>query len=123
MSNKNSMPLSMRSGTSLTRALVLLTLDELINHCVHGGARRGNRLAPREAGDFAGRGERVIGLVRPAASRYLRRLREADLVQSRPDGRRRLFSQEPKALQDVDIWLDQFRGLWNDALSALDAEV
>ena len=39
MSNKNSMPLSMRSGTSLTRALVLLTLDELINHCVHGGAR------------------------------------------------------------------------------------
>ena len=64
-----------------------------------------------------------FGLVQPATSRCLRRLREADLVQSRPDGRRRFYSLEHQTLQDVDAWLDQFRGLWGSALSALEAEV
>lgn len=64
-----------------------------------------------------------FGLVQPATSRHLRRLREAGLVHSRPDGTRRLYSLDPGAFRDVDLWLDQFRGLWGDALSALDAEV
>jgi len=82
-------------------------------------------LADREvpAGEIVDVMEMEFGLVQPATSRYLRRLREADLVQSRPDGRRRLYSLEPKTLRNVDMWLDQFRGLWNGALSALEAEV
>lgn len=64
-----------------------------------------------------------FGLVQPATSRHLRRLREAGLVHSRPDGTRRLYSLDPGALRDIDVWLDQFRGLWSTALSALDAEV
>ncbi len=64
-----------------------------------------------------------FGLVQPATSRHLRRLREVGLVRSRPDGTRRLYSLDPGALRDVDAWLGQFRGLWSSALSALDAEV
>ena len=64
-----------------------------------------------------------FGLVQPATSRHLRRLREAGLVHSRPDGTRRLYSLDPGALRDIDVWLDQFRGLWSSALSALDDEV
>lgn len=64
-----------------------------------------------------------FGLVQPATSRHLRRLRETGLVRSRPDGARRLYSLDPGALRDIDRWLDQFRELWSDALSSLDAEV
>ena len=64
-----------------------------------------------------------FGLIQPATSRHLRRLREVGLVHSRPDGTRRLYSLDPGALRDIDVWLDQFRGLWSSALSALDAEV
>lgn len=64
-----------------------------------------------------------FGLVQPATSRHLRRLREAGLVHSRADGTRRLYSLDPGALRDIDVWLDQFRGLWSEALSALDVEV
>ncbi|MFT4225450.1 ArsR/SmtB family transcription factor [Micropruina sp.] len=64
-----------------------------------------------------------FGLVQPATSRHLRRLREAGLVHSRADGTRRLYSLDPGALREIDVWLDQFRGLWSSALSALDAEI
>ncbi|WP_231442369.1 ArsR/SmtB family transcription factor [Brevibacterium zhoupengii] len=64
-----------------------------------------------------------FGLVQPATSRHLRRLRESGLVHSRAEGTRRLYSLDPAALRDIDTWLEQFRGLWGDALSALDAEV
>ncbi len=67
--------------------------------------------------------DREFGLVQPATSRHLRRLREAGLVRSRPDGSRRLYSIDPSGLRDIDVWLDQFRGLWSSALSALEAEV
>lgn len=82
-------------------------------------------LAEREAsaGELVEVMAAEFGLVQPATSRHLRRLREAGLVHSRPDGTRRLYSLDPGALQDVDVWLDQFRGLWSTALSALDVEV
>jgi DNA-binding transcriptional ArsR family regulator len=64
-----------------------------------------------------------FGLVQPATSRHLRRLREAGLVRSRADGTRRLYSVDPSGLRDIDAWLEQFRGLWSGALSALDVEV
>jgi DNA-binding transcriptional ArsR family regulator len=75
------------------------------------------------AGELGDVMEAEFGLVQPATSRHLRRLREAGLVHSRPDGTRRLYSLDPGALRDIDVWLDQFRALWSDALSALDAEV
>lgn len=90
-------------------------------------ARR--RIVEHLAGNEVSAGELVdvmgaeFGLVQPATSRHLRRLRESGLVHSRPDGTRRMYSLDPSALRDIDMWLDQFRGLWSNALSALDVEV
>lgn len=83
------------------------------------------RLARGEvsAGELADVMEFEFGLVQPATSRHLRRLRETGLVHSRPDGTKRIYSLDPNALRDIDAWLEQFRGLWSDALSSLDAEV
>ncbi|NJC56525.1 ArsR/SmtB family transcription factor [Brevibacterium marinum] len=75
------------------------------------------------AGELADVMEAEFGLVQPATSRHLRRLRETGLVHSRPDGTSRLYSLDPGALRDIAVWLEQFRGLWSDALSSLDAEV
>ncbi|MFF2655130.1 ArsR/SmtB family transcription factor [Streptomyces sp. NPDC058045] len=82
-------------------------------------------LADREvpAGELVEVLDAEFGLVQPATSRHLRRLRESGLVHSRSDGSRRLYSLDPVALREIDVWLDQFRGLWSEALSALDAEV
>jgi len=75
------------------------------------------------AGEIVGVMDAEFGLVQPATSRHLRRLRQAGLVHSRPDSTRRMYSLDPSALRDIDVWLDQFRGLWSSALSSLDAEV
>lgn len=64
-----------------------------------------------------------FGTVQPATSRHLRRIRDNGLVRCLPKGTRRLYSLDLQALRDIDIWLDQFRGLRSSAPSALDAEV
>ncbi len=64
-----------------------------------------------------------FGLSQPATSRHLRVLRESGLVRSRVAGARRLYALEPAGLRDLDAWLDQFRGLWTGALSALGTEI
>ena len=60
---------------------------------------------------------------RPAISRHLRVLREAGLVRSRTDGRRRLYALDPRPLRELDEWLEPYRDLWAQRLDALDTEI
>ena len=60
---------------------------------------------------------------RPAISRHLRVLREAGLVRSRVEGRRRLYSLDPRPLRELDDWLEPYRDLWAQRLDALDTEI
>jgi len=60
---------------------------------------------------------------RPAISRHLRVLREAGLVRSRVEGRRRLYSLDPRPLRELDDWLEPYRDLWAQRLDALDTEM
>jgi DNA-binding transcriptional ArsR family regulator len=60
---------------------------------------------------------------RPAISRHLRVLREAGLVSTRTDGRRRLYALDPAPLRELDAWLEPYRDLWAQRLDALDAEI
>ncbi|MCW2741459.1 MAG: transcriptional regulator, TrmB [Blastococcus sp.] len=60
---------------------------------------------------------------RPAISRHLRVLREAGLVRSRTDGRRRLYALDPRPLRELDEWLEPYRDLWAQRLDALGAEI
>jgi DNA-binding transcriptional ArsR family regulator len=60
---------------------------------------------------------------RPAISRHLRVLREAGLVRSRSDGKRRLYALDPRPLREIDAWLAPYRDLWAQRLDALDTEI
>ena len=71
------------------------------------------------AGDLAGR----FPVSRPAISRHLRVLREAGLVTVRPDGKRRLYTLDPRPLRQIDDWLEPYRDLWAQRLDALDTEI
>ncbi len=41
----------------------------------------------------------------------------------RPEGQRRLYALDPAPLQEVDAWLDHFRGFWTHKLAALGTEI
>jgi DNA-binding transcriptional ArsR family regulator len=71
------------------------------------------------AGDLAAR----FPVSRPAISRHLRVLREAGLVRSRTDGRRRLYTLDPSPLRELDDWLAPYRRFWAQRFDALDTEM
>ena len=53
---------------------------------------------------------------RPAVSQHLRVLAEADLVEVRPDGNRRLYRSRPEGLADAATFLGE---MWADGLDRL----
>ncbi|HEX4213838.1 MAG TPA: metalloregulator ArsR/SmtB family transcription factor [Candidatus Dormibacteraeota bacterium] len=71
----------------------------------------------RPAGDLV---EILPGLTQPAVSRHLRVLREAGLVDVRPDAQRRVYSLRPEGLAQLDHWLDRYRHFWGAKLDALE---
>jgi DNA-binding transcriptional ArsR family regulator len=71
------------------------------------------------AGELADR----FPVSRPAVSRHLRVLREAGLVTSRAEGKRRLYALDPRPLRELDDWLEPYRDLWARRLDALDTEI
>ena len=75
-------------------------------------------------------GERSAGALaaefsvsRPAVSRHLRVLRETGLVQAREEGTSRVYSLDPAPLQELDDWLERYRGLWAQRLDALETQL
>jgi DNA-binding transcriptional ArsR family regulator len=64
-----------------------------------------------------------FGITQPAVSQHLRVLRENGFAHVRPDGARRLYSVDPAGMRQVDVWLDQFRGFWEQRLDALGTEI
>ena len=55
---------------------------------------------------------------RPAVSQHLRVLKHAGLVRARPIANRRLYSLDPRGVQELRAYFDQF---WNHALGAFKA--
>jgi DNA-binding transcriptional ArsR family regulator len=62
-------------------------------------------------------GEMAAGLPvsRPAVSQHLRVLKEAGLVRERRRGRRNYYAIEPRGLEPLRTYLDQF---WSEVLAA-----
>jgi DNA-binding transcriptional ArsR family regulator len=56
---------------------------------------------------------RGLAVSRPAVSQHLKVLKEAGLVNDRPEGIRRIYHIDPKGLGALRAWLDQF---WDEAL-------
>jgi DNA-binding transcriptional ArsR family regulator len=64
-----------------------------------------------------------FGISQPAVSQHLEVLREAGFTTVRPEGTRRIYAVRPEPLQDVDVWLQQFRRFWTPRLAALATEI
>ena len=74
---------------------------------------------PATAGELAA----LLPIARPGASRHLRVLREAGLVEVRQEAQRRVYSLRPEPLAEIDEWLSRYRALWEQRLDALHTEV
>ena len=61
-----------------------------------------------------------LALSQPAVSKHLRVLREAGLVEVRPDGRRRVYRVRAEPLMELDEWLEPYRVLWRVSLGKLE---
>jgi DNA-binding transcriptional ArsR family regulator len=64
--------------------------------------------------------ERQLHMPQPTVSKHLRVLRDAGFVESTVDAQRRLYRLKPEPLQEVDMWLAQFRRFWSAHVDALE---
>ncbi len=62
----------------------------------------------------------TVQLSQPAVSKHLRVLRDAGLVDVRPDGQRRLYRLRPEPLMELDEWLEPYREMWRTSLDKLE---
>ncbi|WP_078293194.1 metalloregulator ArsR/SmtB family transcription factor [Mycobacterium sp. D16R24] len=60
------------------------------------------------------------GLTQPTVSRHLRVLREAGLVEVKPDAQRRIYALRADGLVQIDQWIDPYRHFWSDRLNAME---
>jgi len=74
------------------------------------------RAGERPVGDLVA----SLGLSQPAVSKHLRVLKEAGLVEARPDAQRRLYRIRPEPLEELDDWLASYRQLWTKHLDRLE---
>jgi DNA-binding transcriptional ArsR family regulator len=61
-----------------------------------------------------------LGLSQPSVSKHLKVLRDAGLVDVRPDGQRRLYRLRAEPLMELDEWLEPYRQLWRTSLDKLE---
>jgi DNA-binding transcriptional ArsR family regulator len=70
----------------------------------------------RSVNDLVGR----LNLSQPGVSKHLRVLRDAGLVDVRPEGRQRWYGLRAEPLAEVDQWLAPYREHWAGRLDALE---
>jgi DNA-binding transcriptional ArsR family regulator len=70
----------------------------------------------RSVGDLV----EIVGMHQPGVSRHLKVLRDAGLVEARPDAQRRLYRLRPEPLQELDAWLEPYREQWSAHLDSLE---
>jgi DNA-binding transcriptional ArsR family regulator len=81
----------------------------------------------RQILDLLRNGERSVGdlvaslkLSQPGVSKHLKVLRDAGLVNVRPEGKRRWYGLRAQPLAEVDVWLEPYRAYWSSRLDALE---
>lgn len=67
--------------------------------------------------------QREFGISQAGVSQHLSVLRGNGFASVRVEGPRRIYSVSSKPLEEVDLWLDQFRRFWGDRLHALSGEI
>jgi DNA-binding transcriptional ArsR family regulator len=74
------------------------------------------RSGPRPAGEIGAR----LALSQPQASKHLRVLRDAGLVDVEVRAQQRVYELRAEPFRELDVWLDRFRAMWNARLDRLD---
>jgi DNA-binding transcriptional ArsR family regulator len=74
------------------------------------------RAGERSVNDLVAR----LELSQPGVSKHLRVLREAGLVEVRPEGRQRWYGLRAQPLAEVDRWLEPYREYWSVRLDELE---
>ena len=69
------------------------------------------------SGEIAGR----FDLSPPAISQHLKTLKAAHLASVRNDKQKRIYSLDPKGVQEVSEWVAHIQAFWNPRLDALEA--
>ena len=64
--------------------------------------------------------ERRLRMPQTSVSKHLRVLRENGFVEARVEAQRRVYRLNPRPLQEVDAWLEQFRHFWSKHVDALE---
>jgi DNA-binding transcriptional ArsR family regulator len=72
---------------------------------------------PRPVGDMV----EQLGLRQPQVSKHLRVLSEAGLVDVRIDAQRRIYALRPAPLQELEVWLERYKRIWEGNFQRLDA--
>src|SRR5882757_8286237 len=67
-----------------------------------------------------GRDRASTRMSQPTVSKHLRVLRDAGFVESTVDAQRRLYRLNPEPLEEVAVWLAQFRRFWSAHVDALE---
>ena len=90
----------------------MVTQGSSIFHAIADPTRRAILDRLREGGqavnEIAGRFE----ISRPAISKHLRVLHEANLVTETRDGRNRIYKLNAEPLRDLERWLEHYRRFW-----------
>lgn len=77
------------------------------------------RVGPQPVGDI---GER-LGIRQPQVSKHLRVLKDAGLVDVRPNAQQRVYQLRMEPLRELDDWLAPYRRYWNKRLDALEGRL
>jgi DNA-binding transcriptional ArsR family regulator len=74
------------------------------------------RNGPRPVGDLVDR----LKLPQPQVSKHLRVLSDAGLVEVRVDAQRRIYELRPAPLQELEVWIERYRSIWEENYQRLD---
>ena len=90
----------------------MVTHETGVFHAIADPTRRAILDRLRDGGqavnEIAGR----FAVSRPAISKHLRVLHDAQLVTEVREGRNRIYRLNPEPLRNLDRWLDQYRRFW-----------
>ena len=75
------------------------------------------RDGPRPVGEMVDR----LHLRQPQVSKHLRVLSDAGLVDVRVDAQRRIYALRPAPLQELEVWVERYRRIWESNFQRLDA--
>lgn len=61
-----------------------------------------------------------LGLQQPQVSKHLKVLSEAAIVEVQPQANRRIYQLRREPFQELEMWLQSFRRLWDERFDRLD---